>query len=79
MMEQFEKQKALENPKPKDEDKLFTEHFMLCDNCKTHLDYEETEQPPMITKAEVDKLIAAGKYPKISTLMCLPCETLCCR
>lgn len=43
MMEQVEKQKALENPKPKDEDKLFTEHFMLCDNCKTHLDYEETE------------------------------------
>jgi|LakMenEpi03Aug12_release.lakeMendotaPanAssembly.Ray.scaffolds.fasta_scaffold5592926_1 hypothetical protein len=44
MMEQIEKQnEAKEPPKPKEEEKLFTEDFMLCADCKRELSLKKIE------------------------------------
>ena len=85
MMEQIDRQnESKEPPKPKDEDKLFTDDFMLCADCKRELalkkiDFTQQSLTEMRTKAEVDRLIAQGQFPRLSNLICLTCESLCCR
>ena len=58
---------------------------MLCADCKRDLTAKKIEfacpegKPELRTRAEVDKLIAAGQFPRLSQLICLTCEALACR